>query len=106
MNGERLFECRERIGVFELRILRGAETHERARHPVVVAKLALDRDRLFVDRLRRGKVTLVIQRVGEILERVRLQLLVSDSNGKLQRAFVKRLCARIVQSLRGSVGLT
>ena len=99
-------KCHQRVAVFKLRVLCGAEPDKRAGDSVLIAQFPLDGRTLLVDRLRGGKVSLEVQRVAEVLEHVGLQFFVTHSNREFQGSLVERLCARVVPPLRGGVRLT
>ena len=100
LDGQRFAKCGERVGVFELRILRGAETNERERDALVIAQFPFDGDKLLVDRLGGGEVALIVERIADVLQHIGLQLLVADSYREVERALVERLRARNRPSLR------
>ena len=54
--------------VFELRILRRAETNERERDTLVIAQFPFDRDKLLVDRSSGGEVALIVKRIADVLQ--------------------------------------
>ena len=73
LDSQRFAKRDERVGVLELRILRGAETNERRRDALVVAEFPFDRDKLLVDRFGRGEVALIVERIADVLEHIGLQ---------------------------------
>src|SRR3954454_14659848 len=105
LDRQRFAKCGERVGVFELRILRRAETNERERDTLVIAQFPFDRDKLLVDRSSGGEVALIVKRIAYVLQRIGLQLLVADSYREVERALEQRLRSRIGSSLRRRRGL-